>query len=289
MRQGKKDIFFDRVSIIGVGLIGASFALALRENDLCKAIIGYGRKRDNLERAKERGIIDSYTLELSEVCIDSDLVILSTPISLFKGIIDKTKGTFKKGCLITDVGSVKGRLVYEIEDMMPEGVHYIGSHPIAGSDKSGIDEARANLFKNALCIITPTENSDTEALRRIAVLWESIGSKIKFMDPYKHDEIYAAISHLPHVIAYTLVNTIGDIDSEFIEYAGQGFKDTTRIALSSPEMWRDIVIYNRENLLRFLEAFRGNIEKIKGLIEKSDAEAIRDEFQKARNLRERIR
>lgn len=289
MRQGKKDIFFDRVSIIGVGLIGASFALALRENNLCNTITGYGRKEENLRRAKERGIIDNYSLDLRKACVDSDLIVLSTPISVFKEIIDKIRDSFKEGCLITDVGSVKGRLVYELEDMMPNSVHYIGCHPIAGSDKSGIDEARADLFKNALCIITPTENSDTEALRRIAVLWESIGSKIKFMDPYKHDEIYAAISHLPHVIAYTLVNTIGDIDSEFIEYAGQGFRDTTRIALSSPELWRDIVIYNRENLLRFLEAFKGNIEKIKGLIEKSDAEAIRDEFQKARNLRERIR
>lgn len=286
--KGGKNIFFDKVSIIGVGLIGASFALALRENHLCSTIIGYGRKIDNLERARERGIIDGYTLELSKVCIDSDLVILSTPVSVFKGIIAKIKGTFKKGCLITDVGSVKGKLVYELEEMMPEGTHYIGSHPIAGSDKSGIDEARADLFKNALCIIAPTENSNTAALRKIAALWESIGAKIKFMDPYKHDEIYAAISHLPHVIAYSLVNAIGDIDSEFIEYAGQGFKDTTRIALSSPEMWRDIVISNRENLLRFLEVFNENIEKIKRLLEKSDAEAIRNEFQRAKELRERI-
>ncbi|MFN3480021.1 MAG: prephenate dehydrogenase [Thermodesulfovibrionales bacterium] len=282
-------IFFNKVSILGVGLIGASFALALRDKGLCKNITGYGRREENLKRARERGIIDNYSLDPGEASVESDLIILSTPVGVFRDIIDKIKEILKKGSLITDVGSVKGSLVYEIEGSIPEGSSYIGSHPIAGSDRSGIDEARADLFKNALCIITPTENSDTEALRKIAVLWESLGSKVRFMDPYKHDEIYGAVSHLPHVIAYTLVNTIGDIDSEFIEYAGQGFKDTTRIALSSPEMWRDILVYNRENLLRFLDVFRGNIEKIKGLIEKSDAEGIKEEFQRAKNLREKIR
>lgn len=282
-------LFFNKVSIIGVGLIGASFALSLRQNSLCKTIVGFGRSEDNLKRAKERGIIDDYSLDVKKVCEDADLILLSTPVGAFKDIARMIKDTLKQGTLITDVGSVKGRLVHKLESLMPEGAHYIGSHPIAGSDKSGIDEARADLFKNALCIITPTENSDTDALRKVAILWESMGLKIKFMDPYKHDEIYAAISHLPHVIAFSLVNTIGDIDSEYIEYAGQGFKDTTRIALSSPELWRDIVIYNRENLLRFLDVFKGNIEKIKRLLEKSDAEGIKEEFQRAKNLGEKIR
>lgn len=282
------NIFFNKVSITGVGLIGASFALALREKGLCKNITGYGRKEENLKRARERGIIDDYSLDPGEASADSDLIILSTPVGVFRDIIDKIKEVLKKGSLITDVGSVKGRLVYEIERSIPEGSFYIGSHPIAGSDRSGIDEARADLFKNAICIITPTENSDAVALRKIALLWESLGSKVRFMDPYKHDEIYAAVSHLPHVIAYTLVNTIGDIDSDFIEYAGQGFKDTTRIALSSPEMWRDIVIYNRENLLRFLDVFKGEIKKIEECLENNNADAIKDIFQRARDLRERI-
>lgn len=284
-----RNIFFNKVTIIGVGLIGASFALALREKDLCKDITGYGRREENLKRAKERGIIDYYSLDPGEASLESDLIVLSIPVGVFRDIIDKIKEVLKDGSLITDVGSVKGSLVYEIEGSIPKGSFYIGSHPIAGGDRSGIDESRADLFKNALCIITPTENSDTGALRKIALLWEKVGSKVRFMDPYKHDEIYGAVSHLPHVIAYTLVNTIGDIDSEFIEYAGQGFKDTTRIALSSPEMWRDIVLYNRENLLKFLDIFKGEIRKIEEFIKNNDSEAIKDIFQKARDLRERIR
>lgn len=283
-----KDIFFNKVSILGVGLIGASLALALKEKGLCKKITGYGRREENLRMARERGIIDDYSLDPKEASVESDLVILSTPVGVFRDIINKIKEILKKDSLITDVGSVKGSLVYEIEGSIPDGSFYIGSHPIAGSDKSGIDEARADLFKNALCIMTPTENSDTEALRKIALLWEGLGSKVRFMNPYKHDEIYGAVSHLPHVIAYALVNTIGDIDSEFIEYAGQGFKDTTRIALSSPEMWRDIVIYNRENLLRFLEVFKDEIKKIEECLKNNDSEAIKDIFERARELRERI-
>lgn len=287
MTSGKK-IFFDRVTIIGVGLIGASLALSLRHNNLCGTIIGFGRKEENLSRAKKRGIIDDYSLDVKQACHDSDLIVLATPVSVFEGIIKSIKDIIKKGCLVTDVGSVKGMLVYQIESMIPEGAFYIGSHPIAGSDKSGIDDAKPDLFESALCVITPTENSDTESLRKIAVFWEGIGAKVKFMDPYKHDEIYGAVSHLPHVVAYALVNTIGDIDSGFIEYAGQGFKDTTRIALSSPEMWRDIVLQNRENLLRFLDIFIENIEKTKRYIQDMDTDSLKEEFSKAKKFRETI-
>lgn len=283
------EINFHKVSIIGVGLIGASLGLAMRKRALCENIHGFGRNEGNLLRAKEKGIIDSYSLDLKEVCEDSDLIVLSTPVGVFLEIVKNISPYLKKSSIIIDVGSVKGRLVYEIETIIPEGVSYVGTHPIAGSDKSGIDDARPELFEGARCIITPTDKTDKNALEKVMHLWQRVGCHVELMDPMRHDEIYGAVSHLPHVIAYSLVNAIGDIDSEFIKYAGQGFKDTTRIALSSPEMWRDIVIYNRENLLRFLEAFKENIEKIKGLIEKSDAEAIRDEFQKARNLRERIR
>ena len=287
--KGETTIFFNKVSIIGVGLIGASFALALREKNLCGTIVGFGRKEENLKKAKERRIIDDFSLEIKRVCEDSDLILLSTPISLFKGIVENIRDTLKKGSLLTDVGSIKGSLVYEIESQIPPGIFYIGSHPIAGSDRSGIDDARADLFKSALCIITPTENSDTEAMRIIATIWERIGAQVKFMDPYKHDEVYAAVSHLPHIVAYTLVNTIGDIDSEFIGYAGQGFKDTTRIALSSPELWRDIVVYNRDNLLKLLEVFGKNINDIKRLLEEADSEGIKELFTKAQELRRRLR
>lgn len=282
-------MFFNKVTIIGVGLLGASFALALRESGLCKTIYGYGRSEGNLKRAKEKGIIDNYSLDATSACESSDLILLATPVGVFKDIIETVRTSLKKGAIVTDVGSVKGGLVYEIEELMPDGVYYIGSHPIAGSDKSGIDDAKADLFNNARCIVTPTENSNSTVKKIMVSLWESLGAKAETMEPYKHDEIYAAVSHLPHIVAYALVNTLGDINSDYIEYAGQGFKDTTRIALSSPEIWRDISIFNKDNLIRLIDIFRDNLDRIENLLKASDAAGIEEEFLKAQELRKRLR
>lgn len=287
--NSEKNIFFNKVSIIGVGLLGASFALALRENGLCKTICGYGRKEENLKRAKERGIIDDYSLDVRKACENSDLILLSTPIGAFREIAERIKDTLKQGVLITDVGSVKGRLVYELESLMPDGVHYIGSHPIAGSDRSGIDDARTDLFNNARCIVTPTEKSDESAKEKIISIWEAVGAKVEVMDPFAHDEIYAAVSHFPHIIAYTIVNTVGDVDSKYIGYAGKGFKDTTRIALSSPEMWRDISIFNKENLIRMIDVFRENLDRITSYLKENNASGVEEEFLKARALRNKMK
>ncbi|MCL5063212.1 MAG: prephenate dehydrogenase/arogenate dehydrogenase family protein [Nitrospiraceae bacterium] len=288
MNSGK-NIFFNKVAIVGVGLIGASFALALRENGLCEAMHGYGRRKENLERAKERGIIDDFSLDVRKACEDADLIFLSTPVGIFKDIIENIKGVLKKGALVTDAGSVKGRMVYELESSMPDGAYYIGSHPIAGSDKSGIDDARADLFNNARCIITPTDKSDESAKNKVAAIWETFGARVEFMNPFKHDEIYAAVSHFPHIVAYAIVNTIGDIDSKYIEYAGQGFKDTTRIALSSPEMWRDISIFNKENLINLMDVFKDNLDKLTKYLEEDNAFGIEGEFLKAQTLRKNLK
>jgi len=277
---------FNNVTIIGVGLIGASCALALKGRGLCGTVCGYGRKEANLKQAKELGIINEYSLDVGKACENADLVILSTPVGLFKKIILEAQDVLKKNTLITDVGSVKGPLVRELEDLMPEGVGYIGSHPIAGSDKSGIGNARADLFVGARCIVTPTERSEKSTVRQITTLWESCGGKVEIMDPMLHDEIYAAVSHLPHLIAYALVNTIED-DPEYLKYAGPGFRDTTRIALSSPELWRDISLFNRNNLIELIERFGNNLNVIASLIKNADAAGLEHEFSKARTLREK--
>ena len=282
-------LFFNRVTILGVGLLGASFARALREGKLCRIISGYGRSVENLMRAKERGILDDYSPDAREACADSDLIVLATPVGAFKGILQTLGSTIKKGSLVTDVGSVKGPLVYALESLMPEGVHYIGSHPIAGSDKSGFEEARSDLFRNAKCIITPTENSNADAVRKVAALWESFGARVERMDPHTHDGIYAAVSHLPHLVAYALVNTVGDIDEGHVSYAGSGFKDSTRIALSSPALWRDVALLNRENLIKDLGLFRKNLDEMEELLKSSDAGGIEKVFMKARTLREKIK
>lgn len=286
--ESRKELFFNRVTIVGVGLIGASFALALRKKGLCKTIHGYGRKEANLKRAKDKGIIDDYSLYARDACEGADLILLSTPVGTFRDIIAEASDSIKKGAVVTDVGSVKGRLVLELEALMPEGVSYIGSHPIAGSDRSGIDDARADLFNNARCIITPTKDSDKDALRKVSSVWETIDGRVEQMDPFRHDEIYAALSHLPHIIAYALVNIANDIDPDNIGYAGRGFKDTTRIAMSSPEMWRDISLSNKENLIRMIDIFKDNLDRIKKYLEDGDASGIEKEFLRAQILRKKL-
>jgi prephenate dehydrogenase len=282
-----REPLFNNVTIIGVGLIGASCALALKGRGLCGTVCGYGRKEANLKQAKELGIINEYSLDIRKACEHADLIILATPVGLFKNIVCEIRDVLKKNTLITDVGSVKGTLVNELEELMPEGVGYIGSHPIAGSDRSGIGNARADLFEGAQCIITPTKRSEKSTVQQITALWESCGGNVEIMDPMLHDEIYAAVSHLPHLIAYALVNTVGDSNTEHLKYSGPGFKDTTRIALSSPEMWRDISLLNGNNLIALIERFGNNLNIIASLIRNADASGLEHEFSKARKLREK--
>lgn len=281
-------LYFNKATILGVGLIGASFALAMKKNRLCNNIIGFGRNKENLIKAKDRGIIDSFESDPAAACKDSDLIMLSTPVGTFLDLGKKSIPSLKKGAIVTDVGSVKGNLVYEMEKIMPEDVHYIGGHPIAGSDRSGVDSSSAELFTNAKCIITPTENSNADALKTIIDLWKSLGSKVITMGPEKHDRIYAAVSHLPHIISYAIVNTVAEIDSSYLEFCGQGFKDTTRIASSSPELWRDICLLNRDNLIEMIAIFQKNLDTLSQYLMASDSDSVEREFKKARTLREGI-
>ena len=281
-------IFFDKVTIIGVGLIGASFSLAMKKNGLCGKVCGFGRNRENLIRAKEKGMIDSFESDVVSACKGADFIMLSSPVGSFQDIVRKASRSFKKGAVVTDAGSVKGKLVYELEKLMPEGVHYIGGHPIAGSDRSGIDASNEELFRDAKCIITPTENSDAGPLQSVTGLWEALGSEVITMTPEKHDKVYAAVSHLPHLIAYNIMNTVAEIDTSHLKFCGQGFKDTTRIASSSPELWRDICIMNRENLIEMISVFQKNLETLGQYLRASDPVSIEKEFRKARTLREGI-
>ncbi len=285
----QKDVLFRQVTIIGVGLIGASFALALKEKGLSQNVCGYGRREENLRNAKERKIIDRYEADIREACENSDLILLATPPGAFKGVIEKIRGIVKTGGIVTDVGSVKGRLVGELEALMPQRRFYVGSHPIAGSDRSGIDNARADLFKGARCIITPTDRTDREARDKVSLLWQLLGAVVEVMDPLLHDEIYATVSHLPHIIAYTLVNTVENISPDHLGYAGQGFKDATRIALSAPALWRDISLLNRENLLEDISVFRENLERVRRCLEDGDAKGLEKAFEEAQRFRMRLK
>jgi prephenate dehydrogenase len=281
-------IFFNKVTILGVGLIGASFALVLKKHGLCNEVIGYGRKEENLKRAKEKKIIDSFDLNPAKACNGSDLILFAMPVGIFIDIAKKVRDSLKKSAIVTDVGSVKGKLVHEMESVMPEGVFFVGGHPIAGSDRYGIDTAAAEIFNSSKCIITPTEHTDKDALQKVIALWETFGSVIKIIDPDEHDRIYAAVSHLPHLIAYEIVNTVADIDSSYLKFSGQGFKDTTRIASSHPELWRDICILNKDNLLEYVEIFKNNLDRVSQYLRAHDSESLEKDFKKARTLREGI-
>jgi len=279
---------FNKVTILGVGLIGASFALALKKHGLCNEVVGYGRKEENLKRAKEKKVIDFFELDPAKACNESDLILFATPVGIFTDIAEKVRDSLKKNAIVTDVGSVKGKLVHDMEAIMPEGVFFIGGHPIAGSDRSGIEASAAEIFHGAKCIITPTQHTDKNALQNVMDLWETFGSIIKIIDPDEHDRIYAAVSHLPHLIAYEIVNTVADIDSSYLKFSGQGFKDTTRIASSHPELWRDICILNKDNLLAYVEIFKNNLDRVSQYLRANDYESLEKDFKKARTLREGI-
>jgi prephenate dehydrogenase len=279
---------FKRTAIIGVGLIGASFALGIKKYGLCSEIAGFGRNKTNLERAEERGIIDSFYLDPYDACSGSDLIVFSVPVGNILELVGKSLPAFMEGAVVTDVGSVKGKLVSEIEKIMPKQAHYIGSHPIAGSEKSGIDASNAELFGNAKCIVTPTRNSSTRALKLVSDIWRKLGSRVIHMDPDTHDRIYASVSHLPHVIAYTIINTVADIDKKHLEYGGQGFLDTTRIASGSPEMWRDICAMIKDNIIESIDVFQKKLLALREYLRADEYDSVESEFIKARTLREGI-
>ena len=281
-------VHFNKVTILGLGLIGASFALALKHCGLCNEVVGYGRNEENLIRAKKRGIIDSFELDPAKACSDADLALFATPVGTFIDIAKKICGSMKKDAIVTDVGSVKGKLVRDMESLMPKGVFFVGGHPIAGSNRSGIDTAAAEIFKKAECIITPTENTDRDALEKVAAIWECFGSLVKLINADEHDRIYAAVSHLPHLIAYEIVNTVADIDTSYLAFCGKGFRDATRIASSPPEVWRDICLLNKDNVLECVEIFKNNLDRVSQYLKASDSESIAKDFEKARTLREGI-
>jgi prephenate dehydrogenase len=258
------NMFFNKITILGVGLIGASFALAMKKSRLCKEVTGYGRREENLKKAQSKKIIDTFELDPVKACNGSDLILFATPVGSFIDIAKNISGSLKKGTIVTDVGSV------------------------AGSNHSGMDTASEEIFNGVKCIITPTGNTDKSALEKVIALWKSFGSVIKLINPDEHDRIYASVSHLPHLIAYVIVNTVADIDSSYLNFSGQGFMDTTRIASSSPELWRDICILNKDNLLESLEIFKKNLDRVSQYLRVYDSESLEKDFKKARTFREGI-
>ncbi|MBI5740270.1 MAG: prephenate dehydrogenase [Nitrospirae bacterium] len=277
---------FKNITIIGIGLMGSSFALALKAKGFRGRITGIGRNRKNLVKAKRLGIIDDYTTEYTDGIKNADLILLAVPVGRFETIVKNIRKEIKKGAIVTDVGSVKAQIVKKIGPLMPEGVHFVGGHPIAGKECSGIKCASAGLYRNARCVITPGRNTNNTALKKVISLWKTVGADTVLMTPEEHDIVFGAVSHLPHVIAYALVNGITKVEDSILNNGGRGLRDMTRIALSPPELWRDICAHNRKNILRSLKKFSSSVTRVTRLIEKSDWPGLEKEFRKAREARQ---
>ncbi|MBI5198261.1 MAG: prephenate dehydrogenase/arogenate dehydrogenase family protein [Nitrospirae bacterium] len=283
-------LHFHRMVIVGVGLIGGSLALIAREKGAVSEIVGVGRNPENLEKAVRLGVIDRFTLRLEEAVSGADLIVLATPVGSLLRLAKEIGPHLPEGALVTDVGSVKGKWVERIDRVIPSGRFFVGGHPIAGREQSGVDAAHPQLFIGARCILTPTPHTDAGALSKVEKLWELAGAQVVRMDPEQHDRVFAAVSHLPHVVAYALVNTLQLMDREekLIAYAAGGFKDFTRIAASHPEMWRDICLLNREPLLKAVGQYETALSRIKGYIHEGNGEALYREFAQAKEVREKL-
>lgn len=284
-------LLIPRMAIIGVGLIGGSLALALKEAGAVGSIVGCGRGKPNLEKAVELGIIDSYTRDPIEAVTNADLIFLATPVKALGTITEQLLPGVKPGAIITDGGSVKAEVVAMIEPLLPEGVHFVPGHPIAGTENSGAEAAFAALYRGKRCILTPTVKTDVLALKLVEQMWQLAGSEVVMMSLEKHDKILAAISHLPHMVAYALVNAVGSYDhyeENILEYSAGGFRDFTRIASSDPIMWRDIAETNRSALLEMMEQFELFFSELKSDIAEGNGEKLSEFFLRSKQLRDAI-
>ncbi len=287
-------VHFTQVTIVGVGLIGGSLGMILKRKSLADRVVGVGRRVENLKKAVELGAIDRYVVNSTEGVREADLVVLATPVDTYDRHLKEWGSCLKVGAIVTDVGSVKGRLVEHAESALPRGVHFVGVHPIAGKEQTGVVAATPQLFTGARCIVTPTATTDPAALDRVRALWRETGAEVLEMDPYEHDKILGAVSHLPHVAAFALINALIDLRNHIIPsldlagHSGGGLRDTTRIAASSPEMWRDIFLWNRDNIVRWIEAYEQSLARLKQLIKLGDAGGIEKELERAKQEREKF-
>ncbi len=285
---------FTHVAIIGVGLIGGSLGMVLKRLAMAETVVGIGRRIENLEAAQRLGAIDRFVRDAAEGVRNADLVVLATPVDTYESQLSLWGEHLARGCVVTDVGSVKGPLVERIESLLPPQVHFVGAHPIAGKEKTGVTAGSSDLFRGARCIITPTARTSSDALGTVRALWEQAGSTVLTMDPYMHDEVLGAVSHLPHAAAFSLMAALGEIESQvkaeqdLLAFGGGGLRDTTRIAASSPEMWRDICLWNRDNLVRMIEVYERHLAQFRALVEAGDAAGLEELMARAKHLREQV-
>jgi prephenate dehydrogenase len=283
-------MLFERVAILGVGLIGGSFALALKEARACGHVSGAGRSRANLELALERGVIDSIAADAVAAVHGADLVLLAAPVAQFPKLFRDTASVLGPKALVTDGGSTKRDVVAAARTALGRKIgQFVPSHPIAGAEKSGVGAAAAELFRERRVIVTPLPENADSAVKKIEEAWAACGARTARMDAEEHDAVLAAVSHLPHVLAYALVHEIASRENgaQLFAFAAGGFRDFTRIASSHPEMWRDICVANRDRLLEELEKYRKELDAIGKLLEAGDGAGLEKLFAEARAARDK--
>lgn len=277
-------VLFRKMVVAGVGLLGGSLAWGARERGLVEEVIGYGRSAESLKLAKRKRMIDSFFLHPAEFPADADFLVLATPVLGMAPLVRRFAPRIGARCIVSDVGSVKGEVVRAMERALRPGVAFVGAHPIAGSEKWGPAAAVPDLFHERRCILTPGKRSSPAALRRVACFWRALGAKVEVMDPDLHDEVLAVVSHLPHVAAYGLVNMLDRARRDSVDpaaYCGAGFKDTTRIAASRAEIWRDICLANRRALTRALDGYIRYLDRLRGWIGGQRGGPLEREFARA--------
>lgn len=283
---------FRKIALIGVGLIGSSMAHGARAAGLAGHIAGYARREETRAAATRAGFADSVHGDLEACVKDADLVVLATPVGSFADIAERIGPHLAKDSILTDVGSVKMAVIRDVGPHVPEGVHFIPGHPIAGTEQSGPESGFAELFHGRWCILTPPPGTDAEAVEKLKAFWERLGSMVEVMDPKHHDLVLAVVSHLPHLIAYNIVGTAADLEevtqSEVIKFSASGFRDFTRIAASDPTMWRDIFLNNREAVLEMLGRFTEDLTALQRAIRWGDGDALFNLFTRTRAIRRSI-
>jgi cyclohexadieny/prephenate dehydrogenase len=283
---------FKKVALIGFGLIGGSIARAARAQGLASEIVTTARSARTRARVSELGIVDRVVDSNAQAVKDADLVILCIPVGACGAVAQEIAGDLKPGAIVSDVGSVKGAVVREMAPYLPEGVHFVPAHPVAGTEHSGPDSGFAELFINRWCILTPPEGTDPKAVERLRAFWAALGARVEIMTPDHHDLVLAITSHLPHLIAYTIVGTADELEgvtqSEVLKFSAGGFRDFTRIAASDPTMWRDVFLTNKDAVLEMLGTFTEDLSKLTRAIRRGDGEALFEHFTRTRAIRRGI-
>ena len=283
---------FKKVCVIGCGLIGSSLARAIKKNNLSTKIVSSNRSDAVNKKVIELKIVDDSSSDTKKMVNGSDLIVIATPLSSYENVISKIKNSLKNGTILTDVGSVKENIINLVEKAVPENVSWISSHPIAGTEESGPEMGFSELFENRWCILTPSKKAKEKDIKLLETFWKKIGSKVDVMEAKQHDYILSVTSHIPHLIAYNIVNMTLDLqdkkESGIVKYSAGGLRDFTRIAASNPIMWRDIFIQNKKNTSKMINKFIENLEDLKKAIENEDGKKLEEIFIKTKKIRKKI-